>query len=78
MTRTDPPAGHFVVSAKRSEGFIQQTRKVASSAIVLALSWRKAGHTDITVTDPSGAEMSPESYRDEVLQRTEHGHRPWP
>lgn len=73
MDQTDPHRGYFVVSAKSSGGFIQQTRKADSSAIVLALSWRDAAHTDITVTDPSGRRVPPEGYRDEALQRLGQG-----
>ncbi|MFC6792586.1 hypothetical protein ACFQE0_25350 [Methylobacterium komagatae] len=55
---------------------MQQTRKVAASAIVLALSWRESGHTEVTVIDPTGKPLSPETYRNAAMQRIEHGHRP--
>lgn len=76
MAYSDSHPGHFVVSAKSGEGYVQQTRKVAASAIVLALSWLESGHTEVTVIDPTGKPLSPESYRNAAMQRIDHGHRP--
>lgn len=71
MTQIDPGPGYFVISATSGESFIQQTLRVASSAIVLALSWEHAGHTDVTVTDSAGKPVTPESYRHDIFRQSE-------
>lgn len=63
MTHDASQAARFVISAMRKDGFVQQTRKQAASAIVLALSWLEAGHADVTVIDPTGKQMNPRTYQ---------------
>jgi hypothetical protein len=63
--------GRFVVSAKRREGRIQQTRVLAASAIVLAQTWRAAGYVEVVVIDPTGKRVKPETYGAEVQRERE-------
>jgi hypothetical protein len=69
MAQTDLHLAHFVVSARRDNGLIQQTRKHPASAVVLALKWREKGYADVVVLDPSGRPVTPESYRREAMRR---------
>jgi hypothetical protein len=54
--------GRFVVLALRNKGLIQQTRVKAASAVVLAQKWRAAGYSKVTIFDPTGRQLEPESY----------------
>lgn len=73
MTHDASQAARFVISAKRKDGSIQQTRKQAASAIVLALAWLEAGHADVTVIDPTGKQLNPATYQANGLRDRPRG-----
>ena len=37
----------YVITAEAKEGFVQQTRQVASNALVLAQRWMDSGYADV-------------------------------
>lgn len=59
----------YLITARGVEGALRQTRVMAASAMVLARSWREAGHVDIRVTAPSGRPLTLEGYKASVLGR---------
>lgn len=67
MTQHALSAPRYVVTAKSQNGLIRQTRVMAASAVVLARSWQDAGYSDVEVIAPSGKTLSPEGYRESVL-----------
>jgi hypothetical protein len=63
MTEPVPQPSQYVISGKAEQGFVQQTRGRAASAIVLARRWIDSGYSDVRVLDPAGSPLSPERYR---------------
>ncbi|WCS28863.1 hypothetical protein LOK46_32650 (plasmid) [Methylobacterium sp. NMS14P] len=56
-------SSQYVITGKAQEGFVQQTRVRAASAVVLAKSWVAAGHADVQIVDPLGTTLHPDGYR---------------
>lgn len=57
------------MSARCGNSLIQQTRRMASSALVLAKAWRRIGYGDVSVVDSDGRPLTEEGYRDQVLRQ---------
>ena len=59
----------YVITARSPEGIVQQTRMMTASAVVLAMTLREEGYTDVEVTDPMGNVLCHRSFRDGILSR---------
>ncbi|MGU3474474.1 hypothetical protein [Methylobacterium sp. D48H] len=64
---TQNQSSQYVITAKAQQGFVQQTRVRAASAIVLAKAWIEAGHDDVRVVDPNGETIRPKGYRRAIM-----------
>lgn len=59
----------YIITARTRDGIVQQTRTIAASAVVLAISFREAGYTDVEVTDPMGNLLCQNGFRDSILSK---------
>lgn len=53
----------YTVSADGQEGLRRETRRMAASALRLAIKWAGQGYTNVRVTDQSGALFEIEAFR---------------
>jgi hypothetical protein len=69
MSKVIPSRAAYVITADAPEGVIQQTRYIATSAVILARRWIETGYVDVQVTDPRGAPLPPEMFQAKNVNR---------